>query len=161
MAGELSHEPHIESMSVLQNLWNEPYIARRPGKTNYVAITGPGTAWSEVGKNAEDRDSSKWRGTLWLIELNGSDIDWSEPRDLSVDEAIAYLQGQETSPWKRPSVVYGLRGSGSRGVDRICIPATAATELLKSLILTDESKVIPYTGDGEIDWSGRTDRNGP
>jgi hypothetical protein len=62
---------------------------RPPNATNYVAVTGTGTVWSSnisrPGKPiANDR-------RVLLVEVENSGIPWMEPKDLTVDEAIAGL----------------------------------------------------------------------
>jgi hypothetical protein len=130
------------------------YLEHRKGKTNYVAVTGDGTVWPNEGGFRTGKfvggPAPKWMMTIWVLELNGSDIDWTEPRDLTVKEAIAYIQGRESSAWKRPSRVFGITGSAKR----VDVPVTASTEVLEALFSTDESKVIPYKNDGEIDFGG-------
>lgn len=56
-----------------------------PGMTNYVAITGPGTAWP--GSNKHSRFSDFKDGTsksIVVVEIRNSDIHWMEPRDLDI-----------------------------------------------------------------------------
>lgn len=57
-------------------------------RTDYVAVTGPGTAWpGATGAMFKDIcDPSK---CILLIELPDSDIHWMEPRDISLKEALA------------------------------------------------------------------------
>lgn len=57
-------------------------------RTDYVAVTGPGTAWLDaVGAKVNDiRDPTK---CILLIELDQSNIHWMEPRDITIQEAIA------------------------------------------------------------------------
>src|SRR3972149_1757484 len=113
------------------------YIRHQKGKTNYVAVIGPDTVWNGSKEFFKKETGGKWRRTIWILELNDSDIDWTEPRDLTIEEAIAYIQGKDSTHWKRLSKVYGLTGS----MNRINIPATATTEVLEALFSTDESKV--------------------
>jgi hypothetical protein len=121
---------------------------RRPGKTNYVAVTGPGTVWAE----GEPWHRGKSLSTIWLLEILPSDIEWSEPKDMTVQEAIAYIQGRDSSPWKRPAQLYGMTGLS----DVVSIPATASTEVLEALFSTDESRRIPCKPDGKIDFEYRS-----
>ncbi len=55
----------------------------RSFSTNYVAVTGPGTAFvpGQTTKSADVRDGP---ATLLLTETIGSGIHWAEPRDLDV-----------------------------------------------------------------------------
>jgi hypothetical protein len=124
------------------------FIKHAKGKTNYIAVVGPDTIWPGSKAFWKNEKNRKWHETILLLEVNGSDIDWTEPRDLTVEEAIAYIQGRDSSPWKRPPQVYALLASGKR----INIPATATTEVLEALFSIDESKVIPYNKDWDIDF---------
>jgi hypothetical protein len=59
--------------------------------TNYFAIVGPRAAWHESrGRNiSEFRDGAK--NTILLIEAHHRGVNWAEPRDLTIDEAVDLL----------------------------------------------------------------------
>ncbi len=64
------------------------------GITNYVAIVGPDTAWPGArGRRFSEFGEGR---TLLLVESFASDINWLEPRDLSVDEFLAELAPKPT-----------------------------------------------------------------
>jgi len=62
--------------------------AEREFRTSYVAVIGENTLWpgargrrsDEMGPNVEEK--------IVLIEIAYSDIAWTEPRDITVDEAV-------------------------------------------------------------------------
>jgi prepilin-type processing-associated H-X9-DG protein len=59
-----------------------------PDTTNYVAVTGPGTAWHH------DRSFALTDGTsdlIMLVEISNSNIHWMEPRDLPIEELEDWL----------------------------------------------------------------------
>jgi len=60
-----------------------------PQVTHYVAVTGPGTAWPGAQttqlKDCHDGASK----TILLVEIAGSDIAWSEPRDVTLEEVLS------------------------------------------------------------------------
>ena len=93
--------------------------------TDYVAVVGPGTAWSVGG--------DVWRGPalryneILMIEFPGSGIIWSEPRDLSVDEAMQVIRG----------------GTYYLGTDLVChqVPPNATQEDIKKLLTIGDSGV--------------------
>jgi prepilin-type processing-associated H-X9-DG protein len=60
--------------------------------TNYIAIIGPGTAWSEKGpvKLADLPDGGSH--TVMVVEVENSGVHWAEPRDLTVDEALERMK---------------------------------------------------------------------
>jgi hypothetical protein len=57
-------------------------------ETNYFAIIGPDTGWSiPTGVRLRDiRDGPSW--TCLLIEASGMHVNWMEPRDLTLDQAV-------------------------------------------------------------------------
>ncbi len=64
--------------------------AKRNTKCNYVAITGPGTVWPMDGKTKISADyvsaHDGCSNTLLLVEVADGLADWSEPKDLSLEE---------------------------------------------------------------------------
>lgn len=80
------------------------------GTTHYVAVTGPGTYWTEVGRIDEDAPQE----AILAIEWPPSDIHWAEPRDVSPDEFVAWFQS--TSPPPRRVHPGGLHYINGRGV---------------------------------------------
>ena len=55
--------------------------------TNYVAIVGAETMWSGSEPTAAAGDGSD-DDKILVIEIINSDIEWAEPRDLTLDEAL-------------------------------------------------------------------------
>lgn len=83
--------------------------ARQPSEktelstTNYVLITGPGTVFPD-GKHSVASDiKDGFFNTIIMMEINDSDIAWSEPRDLTVDEAIALFNRPASVRKKHPT----------------------------------------------------------
>jgi prepilin-type processing-associated H-X9-DG protein len=59
-----------------------------PHMTNYVAVTGPGTAWPREGSfHVGDATSDM----IVLVEISNSNIHWMEPRDLPIEELGDWL----------------------------------------------------------------------
>ncbi len=91
--------------------WNSPHNAaledrfpdvyrcpfhRQGRNTTYVAVTGPRTLWpNDRSRRLSDIPDGAF-STLAVIELDTADVPWMEPRDLSVEEAVALL-GSTTS----------------------------------------------------------------
>ncbi len=104
------------------------------GMTNFVAITGPGTAWPGPNQSSRISDFKDGPGnSIMVVEIRNSDIHWMEPRDLeirtlkfainsdaknsissrhfdgaivvSVDGAVEYLSNQETEARLRKMVL--------------------------------------------------------
>jgi hypothetical protein len=63
--------------------------------TNYVAVVGPGAAWSGV-KPTRIADVTPRERTVMLIEAAGGDVAWTEPRDFSLDPDAASSPGRPT-----------------------------------------------------------------
>jgi prepilin-type processing-associated H-X9-DG protein len=56
--------------------------------TNYVLVTGEGTAWGE-GQSPQFRDFTDGISeTVMVVEIKDSNIHWTEPRDLTIDQAM-------------------------------------------------------------------------
>jgi hypothetical protein len=81
-----------------------PYIYRCPAEstqgyrehfTRYVAVAGPGTTWPEGrGENLEEINDGA-ESTFIVLEVDGCKIPWTEPRDLTYDEALSLLTATE------------------------------------------------------------------
>ncbi|MBN1910583.1 MAG: DUF1559 domain-containing protein [Pirellulales bacterium] len=63
------------------------------GTTDYVAVTGPGTAWPVDGPIGmrDFRDGPNY--TLLVIEIADSEIPWNAPRDLTLNKILADPEG--------------------------------------------------------------------
>ena len=61
----------------------------RPGITHYVAVTGPGTLWQEGRTRRSESDRR-----ILVIEWPDSDIHWTEPRDITVEELLEWLKSK-------------------------------------------------------------------
>jgi hypothetical protein len=59
----------------------------KPAATNYVMVTGPGTASEAMTKGSPKNQAVPNR--ILLVEVANSGIDWKEPKDLTLDEARA------------------------------------------------------------------------
>jgi len=66
----------------------------QPFATTYVAIVGAQTAWPTDGRVQFDDIRDGVSRTILLVEIDNSDIDWMEPRDVTFDEAISLLEGK-------------------------------------------------------------------
>lgn len=57
--------------------------------TDYVAVVGPGTLWQEGPNKISDSEKR-----ILVIEWPKSDIHWAEPRDITVDELLSWLESK-------------------------------------------------------------------
>ncbi len=78
---------------------------KKPGTTQYVAVTGPGTLWDE--KEARLSESDK---RILVNEWPDSDIYWAEPRDITATELLEWLKSK--SETNHPGCLLYLDGSG-------------------------------------------------
>jgi hypothetical protein len=82
-----------DNRKLLADLWvfmsNERTIT---GDTHFVAVAGEGTIWDPKQGVAAADITDSLNTTLLLVEIPSQGIAWSEPRDLSLDEALAILQ---------------------------------------------------------------------
>jgi prepilin-type processing-associated H-X9-DG protein len=56
-----------------------------PRYTTYVAVIGPGTAWSVAGGAKPSDFVDGLADTILLVEMQNSGIKWAEPRDLDLN----------------------------------------------------------------------------
>lgn len=113
----------------LANLWipnfSCPALDDRNGNTTYLAVTGPGTVWSEHGGITLTDIADGPEQTVMLLEVPQRPVNWSEPRDITIDEAVELLSGQPkrddkcryvdgsmtTADGKMHAIPYGLSAS--------------------------------------------------
>jgi hypothetical protein len=68
---------------------SDPSPGQLPAQTNYVLVTGPGTIF-EVGKDPKFREiTDGLSNTVLAVEMRGSGIKWSEPKDLDIEAFVA------------------------------------------------------------------------
>ncbi len=65
------------------------------GITNYVAVVGDETAWQPDKPTSFANISDGTSDTIVVIEVGGSRIQWSEPTDISMEEAVSLLTGEQ------------------------------------------------------------------
>ncbi|NLS91227.1 MAG: DUF1559 domain-containing protein [Planctomycetaceae bacterium] len=83
---------------------------RTVNTTHYVAVTGPGTYWTEVGRIDEDAPQE----AILAIGWPPSDIHWAEPRDVSPDEFVAWFQSESPPPRRvHPGGLHYINGRGA------------------------------------------------
>jgi hypothetical protein len=97
--------------------------ASEPCITNYVAVVGPDTMWpGHESTRLEDLP----RDMIMLIELPGTDVHWMEPRDVTLEEAVRAITGQDDRPksGRHPVGILCVTVNGDiRVIDRNMDPA--------------------------------------
>ena len=113
-----------------------------PWDTSYVMVVGEGTLGGEANEAVSVADvADGTANTILAIEVAASGIHWMEPRDMTVDEAVAYItaptaDGQEHV---HPQGVNVLFADGSvRSLDASIDPQT-----LRSLLTRDDGQALP------------------
>ncbi|MEX0978189.1 MAG: DUF1559 domain-containing protein [Pirellulales bacterium] len=100
-------------------------------QTNYVAVVGNETMWpgATAVKIRSIRDGLS--RTIAVIETTGSGINWLEPRDLTLDEALLGIKPQAAQGISsgHPGVVDALYGDGSV----LFLPEDVPRESLRAL----------------------------
>lgn len=84
----------IESVHGRQFSCPEDAFGRSTGRTSYLAVTGTGSLWSEVNSGRVRDPDNEAAGKILLIEVPQATAFWTEPRDLSVHEAISLFELQ-------------------------------------------------------------------
>lgn len=78
-------------------------------QTDYFAVTGRGTMWGtsdspgDAGSLGDQRDS-----TIMLVELAGTGIRWTQPKDIAVDEILGDILVDVSSPFQTGHVDNGV-----------------------------------------------------
>lgn len=114
-----------------------------PEETNYVMIVGKGTVGgepNEVVKFSDILDGTS--NTIMAIEVAGAGICWMEPRDMTVDEAIAYITNPEANGQEHahPGGVNAVFADGSVQF----ISETIDPQTLRNLLTRDDGQVVEF-----------------
>jgi prepilin-type processing-associated H-X9-DG protein len=110
-------------------------------ETNYLMVVGKGTLGGEPNESvsmAKIPDGTA--NTIMVIEVGESKIHWMEPRDMTVDEAVAFLTNQPASPFKHlhPNGANVAMADGSVHF----IPNTIDPEKLRALLTRDDGQAV-------------------
>jgi prepilin-type processing-associated H-X9-DG protein len=112
--------------------------------TNYLAITGADTAWPDdrPARLSDDFPDGAGR-TILVVEVEHSDIAWTEPRDIPFSEmnftANAGRDRLISSPWSsRSPIVHVLFADGSVRT----LPADTPAETIRALITRNGGETV-------------------
>ncbi len=64
--------------------------------TNYLAVVGAETAWPGTRPVTLKEITDGPKNTIIIVEVADSDIQWTEPRDLSIEDALAGINAEKT-----------------------------------------------------------------
>ena len=86
------------------------------GKTPYMAIVGKGSVWAEVRAGRIRNPYTEAPNKILLVEVPHSDVYWTEPRDLTIEQAIALYRSENGFKGIRhPHGLYYLTAGGTYG----------------------------------------------
>lgn len=132
-----THVPLFQCPSASASAGNSKYFT-----TNYVLITGPNTAfpddkpisWSDITDGSSN--------TIIMLEINDSDIVWIEPRDLTIDEAIALFNRPESIRKKNPTSHKGGRMVAFADGHVDFAPENTPPEVLRALFTINDGIAV-------------------
>ena len=75
------------------------YETDKPETTSYVAIVGPGTAWPGAEPAVMNDLTDGLANIILLVESHSPEIPWTEPRDLSPEQAAEALASEDIEPF--------------------------------------------------------------
>ena len=96
-----------------------------PAMTHYVAVVGPGTLWDDNGPNRLSESEKR----ILVIEWPDSDIHWAEPRDITLDQLLAWLKSKPET--NHPECLLYVDGSGEVGE----LPIDSDPETVRRLVM--------------------------
>jgi prepilin-type processing-associated H-X9-DG protein len=79
-----------------------------PGCTSYLAIVGPGTAWPGAKPASLDDFTDGRSNTILVVEVAGSNIPWSQPRDIAIGNLDPRINSQ-----KKPGISSNHKGGAN------------------------------------------------
>jgi prepilin-type processing-associated H-X9-DG protein len=116
-----------------------------PFDTSYVMIVGKGTVGGVPNEAVRLRDITDGTPiTILAIEVAASGINWLEPRDMTVEEAVAYITNPAASGsrYAHPGGVNALFADGSVHF----LAETIDPQALRSLLTRDDAQTITDFG---------------
>ena len=110
--------------------------------TSYVLITGPGTAFPSDKRISSSDIKDGTSNTIIMVEIMDSDIAWTEPRDLTIDEAIALFNRPESVRKKHPTNHHGGRMVAFADGHIDFAPEDTPPEVLQALFTIDGGEAV-------------------
>lgn len=111
-------------------------------KTDYVLITGPRTVFplDQHTTAADLKDGAS--STIMMIEINNSDIAWTEPRDITLEDAIALFNRPASVRKKYPTNHRAGRMVAFADGHVDFVPEDTPPEVLRALFTIDDGKAV-------------------
>ena len=124
--------------------------------TNYLAVVGRSTAWPfEKGFSIEDlKDTSST--CLLIAEVADSDVNWMEPRDLTVAQAVAGINVDR----RRGISSYHSGGAycGTVAGDAVFLRDGTSPAILKALVTVGGGAALSRSWSGEFSLTGAEEK---
>ncbi len=133
------------------------HSGRSATSTNYLLITGDGTAWADGRAPTRDDFTDGTANTIILAETADSNISWMEPRDLTLEEAmrgINRVSGIGISSWHPAKGRY--KGQGSANV---AFADGAVVNLKNDFPLDELEELLTYQGGEAVERPDQRNRN--
>ena len=121
---------NIKLVEQMPQVYHCPMAPRGDNTTSYVAVVGDETMWAP-DRAVTRSDIPDGASRLELVEIANSKILWTEPRDLSLDEAVQGVNGQDGK-----GIVSPHQGGAN------AVQANAQTFLLRNGISSDNLRAI-------------------
>jgi prepilin-type processing-associated H-X9-DG protein len=128
--------------------------------TNYIAVIGPGTAWNEDKPVKLSDLPYGGSHTVMVIEVVNSGVNWAEPRDLTVEDALERMKTAEGLRISagHPSIVNVLFADGSVKCCRKTISISGWKKLfagdvknIDSFLENEENDEVPASDVANLD----------
>lgn len=101
--------------------------------TNFVLVVDDGTVFNKKGVLSDSEIKDGTSNTAIMLEIIDSDIVWSEPRDITIDEAIKLIQSFPQS--LEPRI-------GMADMSILSVSPTASAEEIRSIFLANDGKGV-------------------
>jgi len=128
---------------------------KAPFTTSYLAVVGPNSMWPSSAPRKGEEITDELSNTLWLVEgTEELDINWMEPRDLTVQELL------ETNAHNAPSSGNTVHEAGWQGAFAdghvVFIDSFISPETLRGLVTVnggeDVSPPLARNRVRRVDW---------
>ncbi len=129
-----------------------------PTETNYLAVVDDRTVWTPDNPRVNTVPDGE-ETTILLIEVAESGIDWFEPRDLALDQAVAVLTepAGESLSWTR----YGLFDTQIVSGRRLVASTVGRQAALGSVTSREDARAMLTRDGGEEAFAVREVRQQP
>ncbi len=111
-------------------------------ETSYVRVVGEGTLGGQPNEEVRIADIlDGTSNTILVIEVAGTGISWTEPRDITLEEAVTFITDPDSSPFEQTHFdgVNVLMADGRAQF----LPNSIDPQVLRALLTRDDGQVVP------------------